>query len=264
MVLQHFGLKHYPLGKTHTELWDDGLLDRLNQRFTWLLESPGVGLLTGEAGVGKTAALRQLTRALNPHRYQVIYLAETDFGRLDLYRSLALALGLEPVHRRAALWRDIKARIQELADGKGVVPLWIIDEAQNLPVEFFRDLPAFLNFAFDSRDLMVVWLLGHPHLVHTLERAPYAALASRIQVRLQVKPITERERFKELIDHAFSQAGAQHTLLSDSGLELLRQASQGLPRQAGRILKTSMQLAVPKGLNHLPDELIQQTIEELL
>jgi len=264
MVLQHFGLKHYPLGKTHTELWDDGLLERLNQRFTWLLESPGVGLLTGEAGVGKTAALRQLTRALNPHRYQVIYLAETDFGRLDLYRSLALALGLEPVHRRAALWRDIKARIQELADGKGVVPLWIIDEAQNLPAEFFRDLPAFLNFAFDSRDLMVVWLLGHPHLAHTLERAPYAALASRIQVRLQVKPITERKRFKELIDHAFSQAGAQHTLLSDSGLELLRQASQGLPRQAGRILKTSLQLAVPKGLNHLPDELIQQAIAELL
>ena len=47
------------------------------------------------------------------------------------------------------------------------------------------------------------------------------------------------------------------------GLELLRQASRGLPRQAGRILKTSLQLAVPKGLNHLPDELIQQAIEEL-
>ena len=29
-------------------------LARLNQRFTWLLNSPGVGLLTGEAGVGKT------------------------------------------------------------------------------------------------------------------------------------------------------------------------------------------------------------------
>ncbi len=261
MILHHFGLKHYPLGKAPAELWDDGTLARLNERFTWLLESPGVGLLTGEAGVGKTAALRQLTQALNPHRYRVIYLAETDFGRLDLYRSLALALGLEPVYRRAALWRDIKARIQELADGKGVLPLWIIDEAQNLPVEFFRDLPAFLNFAFDSRDLMVVWLLGHPPLAHTLDRAPYAALASRIQVRLRLKPIIARERFKNLIEHALKQAGAQHTLLSDSGLELLRQASQGLPRQAGR---TSMQLAVPKGLNHLPDELIQQAIEELI
>jgi type II secretory pathway predicted ATPase ExeA len=193
----------------------------------------------------------------------VIYLAETDFGRLDLYRSLALALALEPVYRRAALWRQIKARIQELADGKGVTPLWIIDEAHNLPAEFFRDLPAFLNFAFDSRDLMAVWLLGHPALEQTLDRAPYAALASRIQVRLRLKPVSERERFHRLISHAFKQAGAQHTLLSDSGLELLRQASRGLPRYAGRILKTSLQLAVPKGLNHLPDELIQQAIEEL-
>ena len=264
MVLQHFGLTQYPLGKAHAELWDDGMLARLNERFTWLLESPGVGLLTGEAGVGKTAALRQLTRALNPHRYQVVYLAETDFGRLDLYRSLALALGLEPAYRRAALWREIKARIEELADGKGVTPLWIIDEAHNLPVEFFRDLPAFLNFAFDSRDLMAVWLLGHPPLGQTLERAPYAALSRRIQVRLRLKPVIERERFESLIAHAFKHAGAQHTLLSDSGLELLRQASRGLPRQAGRILRTSLQLAVPKGLNHLPDELIQQAIEELL
>ena len=73
---------------------------------------------------------------------------------------------------------------------------------------------------------MAVWLLGHPRLASTLERAPYAALASRIQVRLQLKPIAERERFNQLIEHAFNQAGAQHTLLSDSGLELLRQASQ--------------------------------------
>jgi adenylylsulfate kinase-like enzyme len=87
MYQQHFGLKHAPLGKPIPELWDDGTLATLGERFQWLLESPGVGLLTGPAGVGKTAALRQLTRALNPHRYQVIYLAETDFGRLDLYRG---------------------------------------------------------------------------------------------------------------------------------------------------------------------------------
>jgi type II secretory pathway predicted ATPase ExeA len=263
MYQQHFGLKHAPLGKQIPELWDDGSLSTLQARFQWLLESPGVGLLTGEAGVGKTAALRHLTQGLNPHRYQVIYLAETDFGRLDLYRGLALALGLEPAYRRAQLWRDIKARIQELADGKQVLPLWIIDEAQNLPIEFFRDLPAFLNFAFDSRDLMTVWLVGHPLLARTLERAPHTALASRIQARVLLNPIIERERFQALINHALKSAGCSHTLLADSGMELLRQASLGLPRHAGRILKTAMQMAVPKGLNHLPDELLQQAIEEL-
>jgi MSHA biogenesis protein MshM len=257
MYRQHFGLKHDPLGKKTEELWDDDSSHTLQARFQWLLDSPGVGLLTGEAGVGKTATLRQQTQALNPHRYQVIYLAETDFGRLDIYRGLALA------YRRAQLWRDIKARILELADSKHILPVWIIDEAQNLPPEFFRDLPAFLNFAFDSRDLMTVWLVGHPALASTLDRAPYAALASRIQTRVQLKPIIQRERFKALIDHALQTAGCSHTLLADSGLEILRQASRGLPRHAGRILKSAMQLAVPKGLNHLPDDLLQQAIEEL-
>jgi len=43
-------------------------------------------------------------------------------------------------------------------------------------------------------------------------------------------------------------------------MEILRLASKGLPRQASRILFTAMRLAVLKGLNHLPDELLQQPV----
>jgi len=150
-----------------------------------------------------------------------------------------------------------------LVDTKQTTPLWIIDEAQNLPPEFFRYLRAFLNFTFDSRDLISVWLVGHPALAQTLERAPYAALASRILVRVELKPVVQRERFAKLIEHAFKTAGCTHTLLSESGLEIVRQASKGLPRNAGTILCTAMRLAVPKGLNHLPDDMLQQAIGEL-
>ena len=90
-----------------------------------------------------------------------------------------------------------------------------------------------------------------------------AALAGRIQVRVQLKPVLERERFAQLIQHSLKSAGCMNTLLSDSGLEILRQASKGLPRHAGRILRTAMRLAVPRGLNHLPDDLLQLAIEEL-
>jgi len=69
--------------------------------------------------------------------------------------------------------------------------------------------------------------------------------------------------FAKLIAHAFKSAGATGTLLSDSGLEIVRQACKGLPRNAGTILCTAMRLAVPKGLNHLPDEILQQAIGEL-
>lgn len=263
MYRQHFGITDQPLGKNQCQLWDDGALVALQERFNWLLKSPGMGLFTGEAGVGKTAVLRHLTQALNPHQYQIIYTAETDFGRFDLYRNLALELKLEPAFRRAQLWRDIKARICELVDHKNVLPIWILDEAQNLPREFFRDFPAFLNFAFDSRDLMTVWLVGQPQLTQTLSLTAYAALSSRIQVRLELHPINDRQRFTQMIEHGLKTVGCHQTLLSDTGLEILHQTSQGKPRQAGQILKTAMQLAVPKGLNHLPDELLQQAIEVL-
>ena len=111
--------------------------------------------------------------------------------------------------------------------------------------------------------MMTIWLVGHPVLAQTLERAPYAALHSRIQVRIQLRPILERERFASLIGHAMKSAGCSHTLITDSGLEILRQASKGLPRQAGRILNNALRLAVPKGLNHLPDDLLQLAIAEM-
>ena len=51
-----------------------------------------------------------------------------------------------------------------------------------------------------------------------LERAPYAAaLYSRLQARVQLKPVVERERFAALIEHALKSAGCQHTLVSTSG-----------------------------------------------
>jgi len=262
MYRQHFGITACPLDKG-AALFDDGQLSLLRERFQWLLDAPGIGVLTGEAGVGKTAALRQLTEPLNPHRYQVIYSPDTDCSRRDLYRNLAISLGLEPAYRRTQLWQDLKARIQDLADDKQVQLLWIVDEAHNLCGQFFRDLPAFLNFAFDSKDMMTVWFVGQPGLLYTLDRAPNAALASRIQVRVNLKPIREHAPFRAMVEHAFQAVGCHQTLLSDSGLELLRQASQGKPRHAGQILKAALRLAVPKGLNHLPDELIQEAVEVL-
>jgi len=260
MYRQHFGLTQAPLGKESTLLWDDGQIAGLATQFKWLLQSPGVGLLTAEPGIGKTAALRQITRSLNPHQHQVIYIAETDFGRLDFYRQLALAFGVTPAYKRAQLWRDIKEHITDLVTQKRVLPIIIIDEAQNLPSIFMRDFPSVLNFAFDSQDRMTVWLVGHPELARLLDRTSYAALASRIQARYELSPINDREAFKKLLAHGFEQAGCTHSLLSAPAIELIRMASQGNPRQAHVIVVTALRIATDKKLNHLPDDVVKEAI----
>jgi len=260
MYQSFFGLTQAPLGKKSIRLWENAQLQGLAQQFNWLLQSPGIGLLTAEPGLGKTAALRQLTSTLNPHQYSVFYIAETDFGRLDFYRQMALILGLTSSFRRAQLWRDIKDYITHLATQKNIMPVFIIDEAQNLPPEFFRDFPTFLNFVFDSKDYMTVWLVGHPELAREIAKPANAALESRIQARCELKPILERDEFKCLIEHGFAQAGCTHQLLSDSALELLRMSSKGNPRQAHQLIVTALRLATDKNINHLPDDVIKEAI----
>lgn len=76
-------------------------------------------------------------------------------------------------------------------------------------------------------------------------------------------PVMERERFAQLVKHGLKTAGCQQTIISDSGLELLLQGSQGTPRKAGTIIRTAMRLATLKGLSHLPDDLIKDAMEEL-
>ena len=261
--LQHFNLKYAPLSKRAPICWESSGVRELKTRFRWLLESPGIGLLTGDAGVGKTAALHQLCEGLSAHEYQVIYHSETDFGRADIYRQLALEFGLEPAYRRAAIWRTIKTHVQHMAHNQHRLPLWIIDEAQNLPYEFFRDLPSFINFAFDSEPLMSIWFVGHPVLTKLLKRPSYEALRSRIQLFVHFEALTQAEEFKNMLNCAFKEAGSQTTIVSDSGIELIRMASKGKYRQAGQIIQNALQHAYQHNLNHLSDEVIKQSIEEL-
>jgi MSHA biogenesis protein MshM len=176
---------------------------------------------------------------------------------------LALQLGIIPSHRFAQLWRDIKNHIRDRFEHKHSLPVFIIDEAQNLPDNFFRSFPSFLNFDFDAKDMMTVWFVGHPILANTINRVIHTALSSRIYFRCQIKPITDRYAFTELISHAFKEAGCQTTLISESGIEILRTASNGCLRNVHRILVNATRLAMEKKLNHIPDDLIQEAISLL-
>lgn len=260
MYQSFFGFTQPPFGKQNNLLWDNGQLAGLSQQFNWLLKFPGIGLLTAEPGLGKTAMLRQITRRLNPQQYGVYYIADTDFGRLDFYRQLAIFFGVASSYRRSQLWRDIKEHVTHLVTQKNLLPVLIIDEAQNLTPEFFRDFPSFMNFVFDSKDYMTVWLAGHPELLRDIDRPTNVALASRIQARYELKPISDREAFKQFLTHGFTQAGCTQNLLSDPAVELLRMASQGNPRQVHRIIVTALRIATDKKINHLPDDIIKESI----
>ncbi|MBL4688698.1 MAG: AAA family ATPase [Nannocystaceae bacterium] len=145
----------------------------------------------------------------------------------SVYRNLASELGLTPKYRRDALWRQLKHEIRKLLDEHSVVPILVIDEAQNLSDDFFYDLAGFLNFAFDRQDLLTIWLVGLPSLRVRLDMANHSALRSRIVSPNQLRPKT-REQLFAMIRHGLAAAGATEKLIADPALEVLYRVSRGM------------------------------------
>jgi len=86
-----------PRGAAGESFFDgDPHYQRLAQACAWLAAEPGIGVVTGEPGVGKTAALRHLCRSLPASEHRVVYLCDCAVKPLDLYRMLAAELGLKP------------------------------------------------------------------------------------------------------------------------------------------------------------------------
>ena len=139
MYRQRFGLTGHPLpkdaqGKT---FFDKGPgYTKLERAFRQLVEDPGLGVLTADAGIGKTAAIRNLCAQLPRPDYLVLYLCDTAVAPLDLYRTLATEIGVRPSHRRAQLWTDLKKALVHLVDERGTSLFIVLDEAQHLSDPF--------------------------------------------------------------------------------------------------------------------------------
>jgi MSHA biogenesis protein MshM len=266
MYRKRFGLTGHPMpknaaGKTYYDQSPNHT--RLGRAFGHLLEERGLGLLTGEAGVGKTVAMRNLCQALPKPEYLVIYQCDTAVSSLDLYRTLALDLGIKPSHRRAQLWADIKKSLEHMVDERGTSVVVVIDEAQHLSDKFLLDLSGFLNFAFDSRDLLTLWLVGLPALRKTLKLQQYSPLAMRISAQVHFEPTTERDAFAALVAGCLEAVGARNKLLGDPALELLFRSSRGVFRVASKLLRAALRLAHERDQSFVDEQIMEQAVEEM-
>src|SRR6202171_2600085 len=194
MYEQHFGLTAKPFGKTPDPsfLYESDQHKEALARLEYAVEEKELALLVGDIGSGKTTLSRALIDRIGEAR-PVILLINPRLTPVQLLRSIASGLGIQPARYRNELLDQIHAKLFELYES-GREPVLIIDEAQLIPSKAtFDEIRLLTNFQLDDQNLLSVLLIGQPELEVRLERAHYAPLRQRIGMRYRLGPLSLEE-----------------------------------------------------------------------
>lgn len=237
-------------------------LDELQARLQYLVETRGIGLLLGAPGSGKSTALRRLRDSLHPEQVRPIYLHDTAVNIADLYRQLALELGIEPCWRRAMTFRAIRAEIDRLLTERKIAVLLIIDEAHRLHSEVLAELPVLTNFGWDGDARLPILLAGQPGLANRLRMASLEALAQRVTVRYQLHGY-DRTTTSAYLDHRLTVAGVGRPLFTEPAVEALFNATQGVMRRIDSVARHALVAAAAQRAKLVDIEHVRAAADEV-
>jgi type II secretory pathway predicted ATPase ExeA len=264
MYRKHFALTAFPFDTSPQPdaLFASAALREAEARLTHLLELRAVGLVTGEAGSGKTTVCRKVAAALHPGLYRVFYVPLSTGNVLDMYKSIGWELGLPIERNRAAAFRAIRSEIGRLTLEAKQRPIPIVDEAHHLGNEVLEDRRLLTNYRMDSENRLCLLLVGLTELRRRLGMAVHESLAQRIVVRYRLAGLA-REELPEYLTHRLRLAGCELPLFEPPAAEALFQATQGMPRKVNRLARYALASAALTQARTVAAEHVQSAREEV-
>jgi type II secretory pathway predicted ATPase ExeA len=221
------------------------------------VKEKAIAMISGQAGMGKTTAIRMFVRGLPTNFYQAIYLGQDQNGT-NLFRRFAQSLGLKASQWRYQLALQLSQHLQEneALGGRHVVA--VIDEAHLLGDSTLEDLRLLTNSDFDQSSPVTVILAGQLSLRHRLREPMFVALNQRIRYRYALEGFSQNECI-DYIKHRLQVIDASPELLSDSALKLIYEASGGIPREVNNIAAACLLKAVD---GKIDQRLVKQVVDE--
>ena len=264
MYMRHFAFKRYPFDSAlrPDELFDSAAAREARSRIRHLLELRGIGLLTGEAGSGKTTLCRQAAAELHPGRHRVCYVALSTGSALDTYNTVAGAFGLERFASRSAAHQAIRGAVSRLVTESKRFPVLIFDEAHHLHNDTLEELRLLTNYRMDSENRLCLLLVGLTELRRRLEMAAHASLSQRVVLRCALEGLS-RDEVGGYIEHRLRLAGGDVAVFEEAAVEAAALASSGLPRRIDRIAHYALHAAALDGSRTVSAAHVENAVREL-
>ncbi len=245
MYRQHWGLDRRPFqDDTSTDVFfrSDTYQSAL-LKLQYVIENRlGVGLLSGDAGCGKSTVLRELPRALPEQSGPIIEIPYPRLSPRELLGSLARELSgrddldavEESLDRTVAV---VGSTLQEFTES-GRHPIIIIDDAHTIDdPDVFSALQLLLNFRKPGVCDFALLFAGEPTLLPRLMSFP--SLIGHIIVKALVRPLTRHETVA-YVGHRLKTAGAADEIFDSEAVQCIHELTGGVPLQINHLCELSL------------------------
>lgn len=233
-------------------------------RFNYLMELRGIGVFTGVSGYGKTYIIRCFVESIHPDEYKIIYIsASKELNEFNLYKEITDKLGLDiGACYKIDTYNNIQKEIRRLYEEEKVKPLIIIDDAHNLTRGALLSLKVLYDFEMDSKDYVILILVGQNELKEELKKGIYESLRQRIIINYVFNGL-DRDEVKEYIETRLEKANTTKKLFEPEAISALYSSSKSSPRKLNTLITNCLMLGFQKQINTIDTETVMEAKEEM-
>ncbi len=227
LLARQWGATAVPFGLVNAQDWLE--TPGAQQAWTCLSQSAAlrsVLLLSGPNGIGKSALVGRWMRWLDSRLFCPVCLTQATLSGTALLAALATKLGKPVAFSRQRNLQLIEEALGELERRILVV---ILDEAQNYSQPSLEEVRLLLGLNLPEQPAFALVLIGDEYLLASLKLRNQRALYSRLACQVNLSPWTPSQ-CAQYLSAGLSAVGLSASAIEPAAVELLANASAGLPR----------------------------------
>ena len=232
----------------------------LHGRLQYVARMRAFGVFTGDAGTGKTTAIRKFAQELDSNRHRILYLSDSSLTPRNFYWEILHQLGCQPRFYRGDAKRQLQKALADLTDADKKTPVIIVDEAHLLSREMLEEIRFLLNLRMDSYSALALILIGQTELKETLKLQVHQAISQRVDVRFHLLPL-ERSETTDYVKRHLAAVESPADIFTPAALGVLHEYTGGIPRRINKVATASLMAASGAQQRLIDDHLIRVVIE---
>lgn len=244
MYEQYYGLRERPFDLSPNPRFlflSRGHKEALTHLRYGLSGRPGLTVVVGEAGTGKTTLVRAALQAVANEQSKVVHLSNPTLTRQEFYEYLATeyGFGAEAVESKTVFIRELAAALTTAATSNGVLAL-VVDEAQSLPHALLEEIRLLTNTEGASGNTVAIAMVGQPELAGRLNDPSLRQLKQRVALRCELLPLDLNETAAYVAARVRVAGGRPDQLFTRDAILAIHEHSTGIPRTISVLCDNSL------------------------